>query len=368
MEERIEKAVNGCYEAVIAPETWPDALHKLSRAVDAACTMFYPKDADKAALEKVPASHDYTDFLDHYIKHRWYEGHYRGERGWPLLSRGCVVIEHDLATDEERRRLRHYNELYLPFDFYGFAAVGYRVEGRIWAVSMLRYGSQGHFTRDDAVRLSGLKPHFARMTALSEKLAMRQASTGLDVLDRIGCPALLLDWRGAVARANTRAEALLGPDLAIRGGKLAAADRSSNNDLQALIRSLLARDVSLSTCLPGSALVRRLGKRPLLFEALPVAGLFADVFHRSRALLLVTDLDRQPLPDEVRLRLAFGLTPAESRLAVALAAGEGLKRAADSLGVSYETARAQLKSVFDKTDTRRQAELAALLGRAGSHV
>ena len=37
--------------------------------------------------------------------------------------------------------------------------------------------------------------------------------------------------------------------------------------------------------------------------------------------------------------------------------------AAASLGVSRETARTQLKAVFAKTNTRRQAELAALVAR-----
>ena len=50
---------------------------------------------------------------------------------------------------------------------------------------------------------------------------------------------------------------------------------------------------------------------------------------------------------------------AEAKLAAKLALGSGIENAAASLGVSRETARTQLKAVFAKTNTRRQAELVA---------
>lgn len=63
------------------------------------------------------------------------------------------------------------------------------------------------------------------------------------------------------------------------------------------------------------------------------------------------------------LKLLFGLTRAEARLAAALASGSALDDVARSIGISRETARAQLKAIFAKTKTNRQAELVALLAR-----
>jgi len=57
------------------------------------------------------------------------------------------------------------------------------------------------------------------------------------------------------------------------------------------------------------------------------------------------------------LRCHFGLTPAEARLALHLAAGETLRSAEAKLSIRYETARTHLKSIFQKTGTCRQAEL-----------
>ena len=62
---------------------------------------------------------------------------------------------------------------------------------------------------------------------------------------------------------------------------------------------------------------------------------------------------------------AFGeryqLTVAELRLVIVLREGKGLKAAARRIGVGYETVRTQVKSVFQKTGTKRQAEVITLL-------
>jgi len=73
------------------------------------------------------------------------------------------------------------------------------------------------------------------------------------------------------------------------------------------------------------------------------------------------------------LRCHFGLTPAEARLALRLVTGETLRSAAAKLSITYENARTQLKNIFNKTGTCRQAELVIAIvtalpacGRPGS--
>ena len=61
------------------------------------------------------------------------------------------------------------------------------------------------------------------------------------------------------------------------------------------------------------------------------------------------------------LQSHFSLAPAEARLAFHLVAGETLRSAAVKLSISYETARTCLKSIFNKTGTCRQAELAIVI-------
>jgi DNA-binding CsgD family transcriptional regulator len=64
------------------------------------------------------------------------------------------------------------------------------------------------------------------------------------------------------------------------------------------------------------------------------------------------------------LRNRFDLTPAEARLVVQVVTGISLKSSAKALGVSYETVRRQVKSVFHKTGTHRQSELVLTVLRA----
>ena len=58
------------------------------------------------------------------------------------------------------------------------------------------------------------------------------------------------------------------------------------------------------------------------------------------------------------LRFRFSLGGA---VAVHLAAGRGVRGAAESMDISVATARQHLKAIFAKTGARRQAELVALL-------
>lgn len=69
------------------------------------------------------------------------------------------------------------------------------------------------------------------------------------------------------------------------------------------------------------------------------------------------------MPLERHFESTYGFTEAETRLVQRLLAAESLQDAARVLGITYETARTRLKSIFRKTKTRRQAELVLLLAR-----
>jgi DNA-binding CsgD family transcriptional regulator len=72
-------------------------------------------------------------------------------------------------------------------------------------------------------------------------------------------------------------------------------------------------------------------------------------------------LASENLPDEINLVASFQLTPAEARIALGIARGKTLANIAQLHGISVQTAKTQLKSVFSKTHTHRQAELAVLM-------
>lgn len=73
-------------------------------------------------------------------------------------------------------------------------------------------------------------------------------------------------------------------------------------------------------------------------------------------------ISRRPHLERI-LCSAFGLTQAEAWIALGITRGESLTTIAEARGIAVATARTQLKSVFAKTRTHRQAELAAFVSR-----
>jgi len=71
-------------------------------------------------------------------------------------------------------------------------------------------------------------------------------------------------------------------------------------------------------------------------------------------------------PSVYELKVRWGFTVAEARLARRLALGMALKEAASDLGVRHETARSHLKRVMEKANVGRQVDLVrALLSGGG---
>ena len=78
-------------------------------------------------------------------------------------------------------------------------------------------------------------------------------------------------------------------------------------------------------------------------------------------LLVISDPNQTAPAFPERLVSLFGLTPAEARLASALAAGTSVKDYAERAEISINTARWTLKCVQAKMDCRRQGEMIRIL-------
>lgn len=89
----------------------------------------------------------------------------------------------------------------------------------------------------------------------------------------------------------------------------------------------------------------------------------ATAYGAAHPVVVVTIRRATParLPSAETLQAAFALTPAEARLAREVLKGDGVSACARRLGVTANTARTHLNRVFDKTGTKRQAELVRLL-------
>jgi DNA-binding CsgD family transcriptional regulator len=81
--------------------------------------------------------------------------------------------------------------------------------------------------------------------------------------------------------------------------------------------------------------------------------------RRAAAAVFIDNADTSTGSQQVdQLTRLYGLTAAEARIALRIAEGSSPQEVARSLGVSVNTVRTHLHRAFDKTGTRRQAQLA----------
>lgn len=181
----------------------------------------------------------------------------------------------------------------------------------------------------------------------------------LDLVAQIGAAAILIGADGRVTGTNRRVRPHLGTTFSLTGGHLkAVACRESDAKLQEVVAQALSETEGPSS---SSVLVRRNAGLPVLVRVLPVKG-----EDESFALLIVSDLNASTSEISPDFARAFGLTPAEMRVAAGLHAGQDLAEIAAEVGTMIGTVRSQLKAVLAKTGTHRQQELTALLARTAS--
>lgn len=179
----------------------------------------------------------------------------------------------------------------------------------------------------------------------------------LRVFDRMGCGGIILSTTGQVLATNSAARLILQQMFELDEAAVAALNGSGRE----IVKQLLCHGRT-RVCLESEnwILIERSGQRPLIMNCVPVPVLTEDGPH---SVLFLIDLDATPLPGTSCLEQIFGLTPAEARLTLLLVGGKTLVEIAQKLHVSIATVRTQLKAVFEKTRTHRQAELVVLVSR-----
>ena len=366
----IELAIEGCYDAAFEFGRWPAALQKLADSLGAtSCAIrtddhTHPFRSDqRRSTARRPDSTEHAGFSALWIERIEGAPDLYCERiarlAKPAIS---FTVEDEITTPEEREVLPYYQEIARPGNREWWASVGFVVKNRKWALSMFRDARRGPFDIREADHFLRVAPDLSRIIGVAEKVWETSVDPTMAALDRFNCAAALLDCRGCVTRFNQHAEALFGSGLVIRHGRIHAADRASEARLQGLIGSAIS-SVAAGSDEAEPVVIARNGTPWLLAEIMPMTSFAHDLFNGGDILLYFTEIVTEREPCERLLSRAFQLTAAEARLASSLASGEGISVASTRLAISRETARTQLRAIFAKTGTSRQAELAALLSR-----
>ncbi|MBF6395648.1 LuxR family transcriptional regulator [Nocardia cyriacigeorgica] len=189
----------------------------------------------------------------------------------------------------------------------------------------------------------------------------RERAVALATLEKARYGIMIVTADAAVIFANSAAMDITGDSdglAADSSGRLRASPSANHARLSRLIREAADPDGSSGNV----AITRPSGRRPLIVRVTPLDGMPGAPSPRPRAvLLLVVDPDHDLEPQPRALHDLYGLTEAETMVAMGVIRGDGLPAVADQLSVSLFTARTHLQHIFVKTGTHRQAELVRLL-------
>jgi DNA-binding CsgD family transcriptional regulator len=175
-----------------------------------------------------------------------------------------------------------------------------------------------------------------------------------DLLDWLDLGVIIADATARPVRLNRRAEAIVGrkDGLFATPFGITAASPEDSSRLRQAIAAAAAGGTRLRLSRPS-------GAPPLLVTVIPVRG--GGDADRSWVALFVMDPGMAGTPSPSLLQELFGLTAAEAVFAAEISRGDGLQAVADRLAIAPSTARSHLTRIFEKTGTRRQAELVRLL-------
>lgn len=194
--------------------------------------------------------------------------------------------------------------------------------------------------------------------------AGRPSLAGADeALNRIAAGVFLIDRDRKVLFRNRRAEELLGEGEGIsvsHEGLLRGEKPQQTQALRDIIDLAIVRDANGDRRATETvALARASGRRPLFAVACPL-GRKAGETGDAVVSLFVTDPEWRSSDAAEAVAQLYGLSPAETRLALALVRGLRLDEIAEEFGLSRNTVTYTLKNLFRKTETDRQADLISL--------
>jgi DNA-binding CsgD family transcriptional regulator len=180
------------------------------------------------------------------------------------------------------------------------------------------------------------------------------------IRDSVTSPLLQVDENSTVLWQNKACTRVLwsNPLLAMRGKRLRATDRGSDERLKAAISwAARANDYATRMATTTSIASGHMAAPVLLTDSLN--ELVSVCWVSAQCNMILVSLQDQDYSRNTvaSAATAYGLTPAQARLASLIIDGKDLVEAAAVLGISINTARTQLKRMFKKTGTHSQLTL-----------
>lgn len=366
--DKLLQIIKLAYEAAEDAALWPSFLEDCRSLVNARIgTLEVYDENTRTGSIKASVNVD-TKFLVDYAsyfaeKNPWHKGSRERLPFDKAVTGSMLVTEGELLRSEFYQDfMRHVGAFHL--------AGGMLLETNEGSISLSFFRPRAceDFGSQELALLNVLLPHVKQSLYLHQKIGQAEDLRGAmaEAIDRIPLGVIVVDGYSRILAANRKASEILveNDGLSSERDGLHASTHIQTASLQKLVACTAETSKGCGSHPGGVLSLRRPSlKDPLLVRVVPLSSHTHLVGHsQAAAVIFVSD----PCARTALSHLAslFNLTTAEERLACKLLDGQTLDEIAIELQVSRNTVATQLKSIFQKTSTRRQADLIRLLLRS----
>lgn len=359
-----DDVIGGLYAAAVDPDGVPGALQDLAEHVGAMGVLLLHLAPERGI--GLVASPSLAPAMAEYEAH-WATRDPRVIRGHRFRLRSGLCREEDLAiTPEFIRRDPFYQEFLRTDGLERFVAcLSMPVPGQVYSLSFQRWADRGAFPSKELDLIGRAAGHAVRALTIAHELsrARARADALAEAFSALDFAVFALGRDGRVLHLNAAARALAGRGVEVRSGRMEATVPAQSGLLGAFLRAALDDRRAVP---PEPVVLSRAEASPLLLQAIPMRLAQASGFDRliggNRGVLLFAfDLAANRRRHFVASLAQLGLTPNEARIAAAVGLGATPREAAVELGISENTIRTVLKTVFQKLQLGRQSRLAVLV-------
>jgi len=225
-----------------------------------------------------------------------------------------------------------------------------------------------------AMEVEGLRllaPHIRRAVTISDLFDLKSIETAtlMSVIDGLAHGIVVVDRDLAIIHANAMAQAMLAGRDPIRSekGKVVLAMPASQGALERAVAQAGANGAGLGTKGIGIP-ARRAEGEPCVVHVLPLerSDIRPRFGPRAAAALFVAPATALPSLPSGAVALLYDLTPAETRIFELISGGKTQIEIGQTLGIAPSTVKTHTLRLFEKTGSKRQADLIRLAARLAS--
>ena len=355
------------YQGPLEATPWASALELIRRKLRANYVTLILRAA--ASDHRAPLSVHASEFGPIVPDEASYNDYYYSLDPFVGLPADRVVTADEVFGDTGWMSSEFYKQFLKPSDVRYILGADLRTQSGVECrLRICRSHAEKQFAGQDKAICALLLPHLKRAVELHSRLDTVEVERTMyaNAINRMQVGTITLDKDGSIIQTNSVANEILAQNngICLARGTIEATDAQENRVLQRLIRHAVAGHHGTAAAIVEAMPVTRSHDKPrlgLLVRSILLSDWAEDNKRRPAVALFLRDPDRKPQGAQETIRKLFDLTPAEASLALLLTNGLTLDEAAEESGISKNTARTHLRSIFSKTGVTRQATLVRIL-------